>query len=178
MNVRSAAWVALVGFLCAGCAKKAGTVALEDFVAVEERQTQGPKRPEVVGPIHWWDASGLCLDVPEGWQGLGQDGDRLLLSLGHQAGGVTFEISAGRPVAIRPGFTKVFSDAGRYRDLPALADVGVESWVSEEPGGASLQVWTGAVGDRLVTLEATYPFGQVIAGTHLIEGLFRGICVE
>ena len=161
-----------------GCAKHTQTVALEGVSAPIDQVEVGLARPDVVGPVHWWDASGLCLDVPEGWLGVGQDGRQALLDLEHPESGVQFSLTSGGAPVDRPGFSRVFSDSSQYRELPDLQITTVESWVSEEPGGASIQVWSGSVGDRLVSLEMRYPFGQVIEGADLTEQIFRAICTE
>ena len=175
---RELAACAALSMVMAGCAKVTQAAAHKDVSAPVIQADAVPDRHEVIGPVHWWHASGLCLDVPEGWIGVGQDGEQRLLHLKHPESGVQFSVISGVAAVDRLGFSRVFIDSSQYRDLPALQITSVESWVSEAPAGESLQVWSGSVGDRLVSLEMRYPFGQVIVGANLTEQIFRAICTE
>lgn len=136
------------------------------------------ERVEVVGPVRWWDASGLCLEVPAGWRGRGHGEHGVLLTLVHEELGASFEVLLADAPRDRRDLVLVFADPGTYREIPALGPAGVESWTSDVPGGPSLHVWTAAVRGVPVRIEARYPFGRVFTGTEAVDQLLGALCVE
>ena len=167
-------WMVL---LLLGCAKKGPAPESSPVPAVLNPQAApGPVAAVFEGPTRWSDPVGLCLDVPAGWEGSKVEGGLLTLSP------VDSEVRVGLYLASAPserdGLVRVFADEGSYRSLPALGLVGVETWVSEAPGGPTLQVWQGVSGERPVRVEARYPVGEVIRGMAEVEALLDRLCVQ
>lgn len=175
--MRGAGWLALAVVLAGGCRKKAAEGPGESIDLGRESDPDA-NRPEVVGPVRWWDATGLCLEVPEGWSGFGKGAKGRLLSLEQSGTGVRFEVLLGDGVRDRADLIPVRKDAGSYRDIPALGPAGVESWTSDVPGGPTLHVWLAEVRGTPVRFEARYPFGHTFTGFTAVEGLLRAVCVE
>lgn len=161
----------------AGCAKRAPEL-VSGGAATPEAQAPAFERVAVVGPVRWWDATGLCLDVPASWSGLGLGERGVLLSLTHQDTAASFEVMLAAAPRDRRDLVPVFEDDGTYRDLPALGPAGVESWTSDVPGGPSLHVWNVSVRGVPIRVEARYPFGRVFTGSEAVDGLLRGLCLE
>ena len=169
-------WMVL---LLVGCAKKgAGPESAPVPAVLNPAAVPGQVAAVIEGPARWSDPVGLCLEIPAGWQGQGADatGGLVTLSL------VDSEVRVGVYLASAPlerdGLVRVFVDKGSYRSLPALGLGGVETWVSEAPGGPTLQVWQGVSGERPVRVEARYPDGEVIRGMAEVEALLGGLCVQ
>lgn len=167
---------AVVALLAAGCRKKVESIQPDSLGTGPT--SEAFQRPEVVGPVHWWDQSGLCLDVPDGWKGEGLGRDGLLLTLEEVDSGVRFEVFRAEAARDRAHLTPILDDPGTYRDIPVLGPVGVESWISDVPGGPTLHVWNASVRDTPIRVEARYPFGKTFTGMLAVEELLRALCVE
>lgn len=169
---------ALVILALAGCRKPAPPPVLVDAEAAVEPGA-GLRTP-FEGPGYWSEAGGLCLDVAEGW--VGDTGPPPhVLSLGHTASGVRFDVRAypiggPTPDERRPGFAVVFEDEASYRKVPILFPGGTRTWAADLPGGVVSQEWFGEVGTRVVYVELTYPHGQMVAGRDLAAPLLSGLC--
>ncbi len=172
--VRLAIAVALV--LLGGCRKKAPEAG--ESLVIDRQEEVQQARPEVIGPIRWWDKTGLCLEIPEGWSGAGRGPNGTLLTLERAESGVRFGIYEASFKPERTDLVRVFQDQGTYRDIPALGDTGVETWTSDVPGGPSMQVWLAEVRGVPIRVEARYPFGHGFTGMAETESLLRALCVE
>ncbi len=169
------AWALILGLV--GCHHKAAAVA-ELAPGPAETAAQTAVRPEVNGPVRWWDRSGLCLEVPAGWRGWGRGDRGALLTLDDERTGARVEILQGDAPADRRDLVRVFDDPGRWRDIPALPADGVETWVSDVPGGPTLHVWHASVRGAPIRVEARYPFGRVFTGYTHVRELLQAVCVE
>lgn len=142
-----------------------------------------PAAPEgtPVAPGTWTDASGLSLQIPEGWSGqTGPPGSSLLLTLKHADTGVQVELwsfaSSGevgpRP---RPGCEWMFNDAANHRLVPALTPAVTATCLSDDPLAPVVQGWYGRVHGREVQVEVIYPAGRVIEGRAVVEPLLESL---
>jgi hypothetical protein len=171
------AWLLLIWL---GCAHRngAGDGHFEAAPVVEVAGPVEEVRPPVVGPMYWWDATGACLQVPEGWRGLGAGAAGVLLTVVDQQTGVTFEVLTEQAPTDFPGLVQAFTDVGTYHDLPELRTVAVETWVSDLPGGETLHVWHAIAGEQPVRLVVRFPFGRIIEGTQRVDLLLAGLCYD
>lgn len=164
-----------------GCVKQPSLTTLPPQIVtrVEQQLASATERPEVLGPVLWWHDSGLCLDVPGGWAGRGTDGQARLLSLESVDSGVRVELArSADSLGDRTGMRRLFQGDNRYRDLPALGLVAVETWVDDTPEGRTLQVWSAGAGPDAVIIEASFPSGWLIRGRQEVDGLLRNLCFE
>ena len=146
---------------------------------VEQQIAAASQRPEVLGPVHWWHTSGLCLDVPEGWTGEGTDGSTRLLSLVSTNSGVRVEMARQSGGLLdRTGLEPLFEGRASYRDLPALGHVSVQTWIDQTDAGRTLQVWSRGSGPDTLTIEALYPSGWLVRGRQEVDDLLRNLCFE
>ncbi len=127
--------------------------------------------------------SGLEVDIPEGWTGeVGPPGSGLALSLVSASLGTTVELwvfarGSGLPgPRPRPGCVSVFLDeVGTHRAVPGLGPARAASCIEEDAGGAVVQGWYAAQGDREAHVEVVHPAGRAVAGRAAIEPILQSI---
>lgn len=164
--------LALLLLAVLGCHKRRSTV---EPLVLEPHRAAEVEMMRVEGPTRWTAHDGsVCLDVPAGWSGWLGGGDALL-ALEHGSG-VSVSLLRGNGPGSRPGFLKVFEDQGTYRDVPALYPASTVTWISELPGGPTIQEWTGTVDERVVRLEVRYPWGAAVHGRQVADDLLTGLC--
>lgn len=129
----------------------------------------------VVGPTRWVSDDGaVCLDVPAGWSGWRGGGDALL-ALDHPTG-VGISLMRGPSPASRRGFVRMFENQGSYRDVPLLVPSATLTWISELPGGPTIQEWVGQLDGTTWRVEVRYPSGSVVRGRQVADELLSAFC--
>lgn len=161
--------------LVLGCAMRGAPPASVDAPAeLPPSATIGP------GPAR---VGGLEVEVPPGWTGeVGPPGSGLVLSLVSASLGTTVELwvfarGSGPPAPRpRPGCVRVFLDeVGTHRAIPGLGPSRAASCIEEDAGGAVVQGWYAAVGDREAHVEVVHPAGRAVAGRAAIEPILQSV---
>ncbi len=165
----------------AACGPKAALEPSEPTPPAEETPPSGAARARVKGPSDWSEPGGLCMAIPAGWSGTaGSPPD--VLALDAEEGGVHLEVHAlpfgSAPTVDRPGLLLAFEDLDSYRTVPLLAPSSLRSWQPIDPSGPLVMAWWNDVGDRTVSVEATFPNGRSTEGLDRVQPLLEALCAR
>jgi hypothetical protein len=141
-----------------------------------EQAVSTAQRSLLVGPVRWTSSTGLCADLPEGWQGTASAPPQLL-DVAHEGSQARLRVAAwpwGTPIPVVPqGAELVFHDLDSYRRVPLLRPSA--SYTLRHDDGHLVQGWYGDLDGRVVVVEVEAPFGRTTEARSAAEPLLSGL---
>ena len=168
MGQRMRRWLLLIA-LSMGCRTPKPLNTVRMTVDTVQQQTGVP----VIGPVTWMHHAGLTIDIPEGWNGIENAEEALLVSDGvtRISLRVAYPVSGVVQQCGRVDWEPLRVGATKSRAFPRLGPVDSWSATSPDSRGASMDCWLidGPHGSYLLAVE--FPFGGSVAGRSVVKPL-------